>query len=49
MLSERELEPYHLYERTEKEFEINRTAVSLEDLAEVTDGVFFNPKRKPQP
>ncbi|MBZ5670341.1 MAG: hypothetical protein LAO04_11495 [Acidobacteriia bacterium] len=49
MLSESELEPYHLYERTEREFDINRTAISLEDLAQVTDGVFFNPKRKPQP
>jgi len=49
MLSERELEPYHLYERTVQEFEISTTAISLEDLAQVTDSVFFNPKRKARP
>lgn len=48
MLSERELEPYFVYERTEKEFEITSSGVSLEDMARVTHEVFFSakPKRK---
>jgi hypothetical protein len=49
MFSDRELEPYHLYERTAEEFDINPTAISLEDFAQVTDSVFFNPKRKSKP
>ena len=47
MLSERELEPYRIYERTEREFELKQYVHSLEDLAINTDRIFFNPKPKP--
>ncbi len=46
MLSERELEPYFIYERTEKGFVIERYAHSLEDLAMNTVNIFFDPKPK---
>ena len=46
MLSDRELEPYNVYERARDEFEIDSTAISLEDLAKVTQQLYFNPKRK---
>jgi len=44
LLTERELEPYFVYERTQKEFDIPGTAVSFEDMAAVTQAVFFHPK-----
>ncbi|GAA0623939.1 hypothetical protein GCM10009422_20250 [Brevundimonas kwangchunensis] len=47
MLTARELEPYFLYERTAREFDIDRTAVSFEDMARVTDRVFFQNLRRP--
>jgi hypothetical protein len=46
LLSGRELEPYFVYERTEKEFEIRSSAVSFEDLARATEGIYFNPRPK---
>jgi hypothetical protein len=46
MLSARELEPYYLYEATEKEFEINRYAHTFEDLAMNTVNIFFELKPK---
>lgn len=46
IFSRRELEPYRLYERTEKEYEIGRPLVSLDDFGRVTENVFFNPKKK---
>jgi hypothetical protein len=46
MLSERELEPYHIYEQTEKEFELKPHANSLEDLAINTVNIYFDPKPK---
>ena len=49
MLTERELEPYFIYERTEKEFDIDRTAVTFEDMATVTERVFFQNRRKKNP
>ena len=49
ILTTRELEPWFVYERTEREFEINRHAVSFEDLAEVTQAVFFERRLKAQP
>jgi hypothetical protein len=49
MLSARELEPYHLYEMTEKEFEIDRYANSLQDLAVNTVNIYFDPKPRPMP
>jgi hypothetical protein len=49
MLTDRELEPYSVYERTEKEFLVRSSAISLEDLAESTDVVFFHPRPRPKP
>lgn len=46
LLTDRELEPYHVYERTQKEFDIRGTAISLKDLAEATPRIFFQPKTK---
>lgn len=46
LLSDRELEPYFVYERAEKEFEIDSTAISLEDLANTTHALYFNPRPK---
>jgi hypothetical protein len=48
LLSARELEPYFVYERTEKEFEIRSSAISLEDLARATQNIYFDPKPKVQ-
>jgi len=44
LLSDRELEPYHAYERAEKEFAIDRSAVCLEDLVKNTHKIYFDPK-----
>ncbi len=46
LLSDRELEPYFVYDRTEKEFDIQSTATALEDLAQATENIYFNPKPK---
>jgi hypothetical protein len=46
LLSERELEPYDLYERAAKEFAINEIAVSFEDMVEATRGIYFEPQPK---
>ena len=46
LLSDRELEPYFVYERAAKEFQIHATAVSLEDLANTTHALYFDPKPK---
>lgn len=46
LLSGRELEPYWVYEKTAKEYDINRHPVSLSDLATGTDGAFLNPRRR---
>lgn len=46
ILTTRELEPWFVYERTAKEFQINPHAVSFEDMAEVTQAVFFDKRLK---
>jgi hypothetical protein len=46
LLSERELEPLRIYERTAKEFNIDESVTSLDDLASVTHDVYFEPKAK---
>lgn len=47
MLSDRELEPYDLYELAEKEFVMRQSyASSLEDMARATIEVYFNPVPK---
>ena len=43
LFTARELEPYHLYERTAKEFNIARHAASFEDMANITEQVFLQP------
>jgi hypothetical protein len=49
LLSNRELEPHFVYERAAKEFEIDPTAVSLEDLANTTHAPYFDPRPKRAP
>jgi len=44
LLSERELEPYYVYEKTAKEFQVKRFATSVGDLARATPNIFFRPK-----
>lgn len=47
MLSNRELEPYHVYEKTSMEYEIHRGGGhSLHDMALATHDIFFAPKPK---
>jgi hypothetical protein len=46
LLSDRELEPYSVYERSSQEFAIDSTAVSVEDMAEATRGIYFEPRPK---
>jgi hypothetical protein len=46
LLSNRELEPYFVYEQAEKEFNINSTANNLEDLARTTHKIYFDSKPK---
>ncbi len=41
LFTPRELEPYYVYERTAKEFEIDQYASSFEQMANVTEKVFF--------
>ena len=48
LLSNRELDPYFVYEWAAKEFLIDSTAISLEDLANTTHALYFDPKPKPQ-
>jgi hypothetical protein len=49
MLSARELEPYYLYEQTEKEFDIKPYAHTFEELAMNTVNIYFEPRPKTQP
>jgi hypothetical protein len=44
-----ELEPYFVYEWAAKEFEIDATAVSLEDLANTTHELYSHPRPKRAP
>jgi hypothetical protein len=44
LLSSRELEPYGIYERTSQEFQIDARGFSMEDLAQATNDIYFNPK-----
>jgi hypothetical protein len=45
MLTARELEPYHLFERTKKIFDIKEYSSSAEDLAIVTAQIYFSESR----
>lgn len=42
MLTERELEPYHLYKRTKQEFDIDEYDTSPEGMARVTARIYFS-------
>ena len=44
MLTDRELEPYHLFERTEKLFKVDKYGSSPEDLARATVTIFLDPQ-----
>lgn len=44
LLTERELEPYHLFERTKKLFKIDEYGSSPEDLARATVAIFLAPQ-----
>jgi hypothetical protein len=46
MLSNRELEPNRLYERTSQDYEIRSLTRSLSNMAEVTHAVYFAPRVK---
>ena len=41
LMTARELEPYDLYERTSEELGVNRTAVSFDDMANITHQIYF--------
>ena len=41
LLTDRELEPYNILEKTRKEFDIKISAISLEDLARITYDIYF--------
>ncbi|HKW87406.1 MAG TPA: hypothetical protein VJN21_01475 [Candidatus Acidoferrales bacterium] len=49
MLTNRELEPYFVYEQTIREFEVQSSVNSLEGLAEDTDSIYFHPKPRLKP
>jgi hypothetical protein len=46
LLSDGELEPYLVHERTEEEFEIRPSAISFEDSARATETIYLNPQAK---
>ena len=49
LLSDRELEPHFVYEWAEKDFVIDPTVISLDDLANTTHALYFDPKPKNPP
>jgi hypothetical protein len=46
MLSDRELEPHRLYEKTSQHFEIGRHGTTMQDMAIATHDIFFSPRPK---
>lgn len=46
LLSDRELEPYFIYERASRHFRVDTTAISLDNLARSTDQLYFHPMPK---
>lgn len=44
LLTDRELEPYHFYERTSKQFRVAGHGIDAADLAQATESIFFNPQ-----
>lgn len=49
LMTERELEPWSIYERTEEIFDIRNVSISLSDLAEATHDIFFEKRLKSPP
>ncbi len=49
LLTERELEPYHFFERAEKLFKIDRYGTSAQDLARTTVSIFLDPQLITEP
>lgn len=47
MLTERELEPYFVYERTSQQFYIEQNVATYESMAQATDRVFFRNMMRP--
>ena len=48
LLTDRELEPYHLYERAEKELDKKLIAVSADDMAKITHELYFKSNDPPK-
>jgi len=48
LLSRRELEPYFIYERAEKEFSMIGHAASFEGMVDATRDIYFEPRPKIQ-
>ncbi|QGZ94902.1 hypothetical protein DSM104635_01737 [Terricaulis silvestris] len=46
LLTDRELEPYFTYERTKIEFDIDEVSTDFNDMANITDAVFFQNRRR---
>lgn len=46
LLSDRELEPYFVYERASRHFTVDTTVISLDNLARSTYQLYFHPKPK---
>ena len=49
MLTDRELEPHFIYERTAKEFDVSNAPVSFADMVIATARVFFEQRRRAPP
>ncbi|MGZ8252409.1 MAG: hypothetical protein ACXWT7_08690 [Methylophilaceae bacterium] len=49
LLTERELEPYHFFERAEKLFKIEQHASSAKDIARATVSIFLDPQLMDEP
>ena len=46
LLSDRELEPYHVYDRASESYNIRKSVISLTDLALNTHNIYFEPQLK---
>ena len=47
-MSDRELEPYSLYEQTAKEFNVDKYAAGVDDLVNNTVNIFIKPEPLPK-
>jgi hypothetical protein len=44
LLTDRELEPYHFYDRTRKQFKVAGHGIDAADLVLATESIYFNPQ-----